>query len=66
MKRYLLFMMNDVRMAGGWDDFVDDFDTLDEAMDYATTYYESHPEYTAGHVVDTETKEIIESWSPDE
>lgn len=32
MKRYLLFQCNDYYPSGGWDDFVGDYDTIEDAQ----------------------------------
>jgi hypothetical protein len=36
-KRYLLFSFDGYYPSGGWDDFVKDFDSLDEAKDHFKT-----------------------------
>ena len=55
MKRYLLFSGNDYYPTGGWGDFVDDFDTIEEAEAYARK--EPLSEWQWWHIIDTETKE---------
>lgn len=32
MKRYLLFTMHEHEASGGWNDFVDSFDSVEEAV----------------------------------
>ena len=37
MKRYLLFGFDTYYPSGGWNDFLADFDTTEEAIEYALT-----------------------------
>lgn len=61
MKRYLLFVMAGYYPSGGWGDFVDDYDTLEEARVRASNagldYYQ---------IVDSECKDEIEFGTPQE
>lgn len=51
MKRYLLFAGNYFYPLGGWNDFVGDYDTIEEALQYAVKEW--------WHIVDSHTKSII-------
>lgn len=51
MKRFLLFAGETYYPGGGWDDFVDDYDTLEEAEAKAKTLKENWWD-----IVDTTTK----------
>lgn len=54
MKKYLLFTGDTYYPSGGWDDFVDDFDSIEEALAYAAKNGRDW-----FHIVDTEIKRII-------
>lgn len=56
MKRYLLFSGATYYPGGGWEDFVGDYDTPEEIQ----VGVESLPRYQWWHIVDTETKAILE------
>ena len=60
MKRYLLFEGYEFYPAGGWLDFVKDFDSVDEAKANVGKSYE---DIWAGwfQIVDLETNAIVES-----
>lgn len=56
MKRYLLFAGESYYPVGGWKDFVDSYDTIEEAVSYGRA---------AGdwwHVVDSATGKIVEKY----
>ena len=53
LKRYLLFTYPKLVPSGGWNDFVSDFDSEEEARSHREMYY---PSFWA-HLVDTKTKE---------
>lgn len=56
MKRYLVFAGDTHYPAGGWDDFIGDYDNLTEAFHIAKiTGHSSH----WWHVVDTQTKNVV-------
>lgn len=63
MKRYLVFAGPVYYPLGGMDDFVEDYDFIDPALDRAKeeknrdTY--GSPEYLWAQVYDTKTREII-------
>lgn len=52
MKRYLLFAGYGYYPSGGWDDWIGDFDTVEEAQaaERRGDWY---------HIIDTETKEEV-------
>lgn len=56
MKRYLLFAYDQYYPRGGWGDFKDSFDSLEEAFAYGLHKYpDGEKRYDWCHVVDTET-----------
>jgi len=55
MKRYLLFSGRCYYHCGGWDDFVDSFDTIEEAKQSKVT----NDKHEWIQIVDTQTMEII-------
>lgn len=57
MKRYLVFASAHYYPSGGWHDFVESFDTREEADVCARTVA---GDYVWSHVVDSETGEIYE------
>lgn len=72
MKRYLLFVGYNYYPSGGWDDFVNSYDTVEEAMlavnDKETPYFKqdaflSYPKTIGNvdwwHVIDTTTGEEV-------
>jgi len=66
MKRYLVFSMYAYYPSGGWDDFCDSFDTLDEARAHAEGMIKKRSSggggYDWSHVIDSETsKQVWES-----
>ena len=58
MKRYLLFAGDYHYPNGGWSDFVDSFDSVEEAQDHLNHSKDSYLVDWA-HVVDTETMEFF-------
>lgn len=54
MKRYLLFVMDNYYPNGGWSDFADSFDTIQEANDYFTSLHRDDYD-----LVDTTTWERV-------
>lgn len=54
LKRYLLFAFNDYYPAGGWDDFVESFDTIDEAKSMFMTTNKD-----LGHIFDGDIGRVI-------
>lgn len=64
MKRYLLFHGYIYYPAGGWDDFEESFDTLDDAKAYVeknrpNETYSSWGWYHWYHIIDSQTNEKI-------
>lgn len=55
MNRYLTFSHNSWEPEGGWNDFVGDFELLDDAIEFLIE--EHHGEDK--QIVDTETLEIV-------
>lgn len=57
MKRYLCFAGEDYYPSGGWDDYVDSFDTLEEAVSFLrsklSTYSTLRQDWGWCHIVDT-------------
>ena len=53
MKQYLLFAGFSYYPSGGWNDFIDSFDTNEEAL----TYKKENDNYDWYHVIDTVTGE---------
>jgi hypothetical protein len=62
MKRYLLFCFNDYYPSGGFNDFENSFDTIDEAINY----FETKKEYSNCQIVDKDTFEIVYNKQTDE
>jgi len=60
MKRYLLFMAETYYPSGGWEDFIGEFDTIDEAA--AVIIGCDSIFHGFAQIVDTETKTVIEEW----
>jgi hypothetical protein len=58
LKRYLVFAGDSYYPGGGWEDFVDSFDSLDEAHASAATAQEKSD---WSHVVDTHTGQVVYS-----
>ena len=60
MKRYLVFsfQVDDHATSGGWDDFVKDFEDIDEAKEVANKEVKDSDGYLGSHVVST-YKEIL-------
>jgi hypothetical protein len=56
MKRYLLFAGELYYPSGGWDDFVNSFDTIEECMAAETNTTSG---YDWAQIVDTTTGKII-------
>lgn len=59
MKRYLAFAGDNYYPDGGWEDFRGDFDTCEEAVAAVKNYKPTCSTGQWGHVVYTETKEIV-------
>jgi len=57
MKRFLLFSYDYYYPSGGWDDFREDFDSHDDAMEYIKDN-DNKFGYDVYEVVDTITKEV--------
>lgn len=64
MKRYLLFTSDQYYPSGGWEDFKGGFDTI-EAAKGAVPDAETCCGYDLGHIVDTETQQIITAYNTD-
>lgn len=58
MKRYLAFGNSCYYPAGGWDDFIGDFDTITDAFDACKK--KCNDQYEWWHVIDRDTKEEVE------
>lgn len=60
MKRYLAFEGSEYYPEGGWDDFVGDYDSIEEALkaikEKQVNYREGHLVWA--HIVDLSTKEV--------
>ena len=61
MKRYLLFVYSQYYPTGGWNDFAGDFATVENAKEMLLVLKSLDSEWW--HIVDTETKTIVVSWS---
>lgn len=62
MKRYLLFAGSWYYPGGGWNDFVESFDTLEEAMEHPDAIQE---EYTNWYmIVDSTDGQIVKGEGP--
>jgi hypothetical protein len=60
MKRYFLFVFASYYPAGGWDDFVESFDSIDEAK----THPDARPSEGQAHIVDSLNGEKVwELWN---
>ena len=57
MKRYILFASLNYYPQGGMDDFIKDFETLEEAKKHAEKYYDTS-DYWA-HIYDVELKKEV-------
>jgi cellobiose phosphorylase len=53
MKRYIVFSGDNYYPIGGWEDFKDSFNTLEEAREYQSNM----PDWF--HIVDLQTMEIV-------
>jgi hypothetical protein len=60
LKRFLLFAGMIYYPYGGWKDFKQDFDTLEEAQDYVLANPELVETYTWYHIADTKHNEIVQ------
>jgi len=60
MKRFLVFFGSQYYPGGGMNDFMDDYDTLDEAIKEIEKRAEGDWMYYWGHIWDSETR--IEVW----
>jgi hypothetical protein len=58
MKRYLLFLVWESDSLGGWHDFKDSYESIEDAMKDAGRDY--------GHIVDTQTGTIVRNYDYDE
>ena len=56
MKRYMLFAGQEFYPSGGWSDFIDSFDSIDEARDCSR----SGP-FDWYHIIDSTNLETIEA-----
>lgn len=59
MKRYLFFAGGTYYALGGWDDFIGDYDSQDEIEEIVKIGTEKGYIYDWYHIVDLETKEIV-------
>jgi hypothetical protein len=60
MNQFLLFAGAFYYASGGWDDFVDSFDTVEEAHDYVDVAAKERPQdYDWHHIVDSNTGEMV-------
>lgn len=57
MKRYLLFGGEWYYPSGGWGDFVDSFDTKEQAFEVAKSSQFSYLEWC--HIIDSQTGEYV-------
>ncbi len=57
MKRFLLFSGPQYYPGGGWDDFIDSFDSLEEAQQYIADKCSEWGQWS--HIIDTSTWEKI-------
>ena len=55
MNRYLTFSSDAWEARGGWNDFVGDFEVLEDAIEFAVEEFGVND----SHIVDTETLEIV-------
>jgi len=55
MKKYLLFLFDGYGVGGGWQDFGDDYGSIEEAREVAKKSL-----WTDYHIVDWQKREIIE------
>ena len=53
MKRYLLFCWFDYEGMGGWNDFVESYDTIKAAVDNVPRRFDNY------HVIDIQTGEMV-------
>lgn len=56
MKKFILFKVDQYYPNGGWHDFYDSYDTLDEARAAGNVFRDYYSSY---HIVNTETWEMI-------
>jgi len=61
MKRYLLFAGDNYYPCGGWEDFIEDFDDLQKARDRGAAEEVADGLGRWWHVVDSETKSVVEA-----
>ena len=68
MKRFLAFAGSRYYPSGGWEDFIGDFDTLEEASAFAAAFEEDITPYGWWNVADSESRVIAAEGdrSPDE
>lgn len=60
MNQFLLFAGASYYASGGWDDFVDSFDNVEEARDYVEVAAKERPhDYDWHHIVDSNTGEMV-------
>lgn len=57
MKRYLLFIGDIYYPRGGWDDFCDQSDSLEELQDHPKTHKGDYG-YSWAHIIDTITNRM--------
>ena len=60
MKRYLLFSGSDYYPAGGWDDFINSFNTLIEARAAGEESNKEDKDWKWFHIVDLKTGRRID------
>lgn len=64
MKRFLVFTFPVYEAEGGWNDFCDSFESLEDAREYVKSLgYLEHDGYA--HIVDSLNGKIVEYWSGD-
>ena len=56
MKRFLVFCCETYYPKGGMDDFIGDFDTIEDAISELYSVYDNISYSGYGHIYDTETK----------
>jgi len=73
MKRFLVFTFpffsydRETKSDGGWDDFNESFDSLEDAKDFTekqSHHYHNHYPVTF-QVVDAQTMRMVYKWEPD-
>lgn len=62
MKRYLLFAGSYYYPGGGWDDFIQSFDTLEEAMAHPEAFQDDYVHWYM--IVDSTDEQIVMGAGP--